>query len=144
MRFLHRRSKYGEFELYGDNAHFEVWNRDDYREIDYTNILNTQGKNWPKGFQKVGLFPMADIKTVADLMKYNRWRRVTFRIYIQQLQQGYEWKREDGVNVLDSYYAGWLKVNPDKDIHLLNPPELFDSLPKEIRDFVKKKLDNQN
>ena len=140
MRFLHSRNKYSEFELYGEGAHFEVWNRDDYRELDYTNIVNTQGKNWPKGFPKVSLFPMADIKTTADLMKYNRWRRTTFKFYVNQLQHDYEWTRADGIHVLTSYYAGWLKINPEKDIHILNPPELLDCLPTEISNFIIKKL----
>lgn len=143
MRFLHRRSKYGEFELYGEDAHFEVWNKDVYRELDYTNIVNTQGKNWPKAFRQVGLFPMADIKDTADLMKYNRWRKTTFKNYIRQLQNGYEWQRGDGIKVLSTYYAGWNKIDPDNDIHILNPPELYDSLPDEIKNFLIKKLNTQ-
>jgi hypothetical protein len=140
MRFLHNRSKYGEFELYGENAYFEVWNKDCYREIDYTNITNVQGRNWPKKFNMVTLFPMADIKDTADLMKYNRWRKMTFTHYIQALQRDYVWERSDGVKVLSNYGAGWMKVDPEKDIHILNPPELLDCVPEEIKNFITKKL----
>ena len=140
MRFLHNRSKYGGFELYGENAYFEVWNKDCYREIDYTNITNVQGRNWPKKFNMVTLFPMADIKDTADLMKYNRWRKMTFTHYIQALQRDYVWERSDGVKVLSNYGAGCMKIDPEKDIHTLNPPELLDCVPEEIKNFITKKL----
>ena len=142
LRFLHQNHKYEEFTLYSDTAYFEIWNKDEYREIDYTDILNVQGKNYPKSFNRVTLFPEANIQTTADIIKYNRWRKTTFRAYVKELQNGYNWEREDGQSIPKSYYSGWLKINPDRDIHTINPSELSDSLPERVKKVLFKIMFN--
>lgn len=143
IRMMVNRSRREEnnFKLYDPDAYFEVWDRNDYREIDRRDVLNVEGKNWPKEFKEVSLFPMANIKTTADLMQYNRWRKTTFKHYIDQLQNDYVWCRKDGKDVDKSYYEDWMNLDPEY-VHTINPPELYDFLPENFKRYLNRKLSN--
>lgn len=111
-----------------DSCSFEVWSENRYRVLDYNNIKNVEGKNWPLDFDAVTLFPEARIQDESDLAMYNRWRVNTFRSYVHQLQNNYIWELEGGVCPPKDCKRGWIDINPETDILPINPVELSDVL----------------
>lgn len=137
LEFLQRRGN--EYKLQDPRGRFEIWREDKYRSLDYTDIQNIEGKNWPKNFKDVSLFPEANIRTEEDLARYNAWRQSTFKEYIKQLRNSYKWCRKDGIIPALKYKTNWTEIDTSF-ITSIDPPELLDNLPISIKNLLKRKL----
>lgn len=137
LEFLQRRGN--EYKLQDPRGRFEIWREDKYRFLDYTDIQNIEGKNWPRNFKDVSLFPEANIRTEEDLARYNAWRQSTFKEYIKQLRNSYKWCRKDGIIPALKYKTNWTEIDTSF-ITSIDPPELLDNLPLSIKNLLKKKL----
>ena len=137
LTFLQRRGN--EYKLHDPRGRFEIWKEDKYKFLDHSNIQNIDGKNWPKNFKDVSLFPEANIRTEEDLARYNSWREKTFKEYINQLRVSYRWCRKDGIIPALKYKTNWTEIDTNF-ITSIDPPDLLGDLPIHVKQLIKRKL----
>ena len=130
--FVHIRKieRLRNFEMYdNDNARFEFWTEDRYKNLYEKSIVNVDGLPWPKRFE---LYPMANIKTIHDLNEYNKWRMTVYKDQVRCVQK-FTWTWAGG-EIDPSIRNGWMHINPDRDINPLNPPVL--EIPPHVINYI--------